>query len=59
MAFYFADKENAQNILLHHLYTPNEIEAHHSTIDDNEPDEFAKLGWIDEGTALAQLPAEG
>lgn len=60
IAFYSADTENEDYILLHRLYNPNAKDAgsHHYTVDSNERDELISQGWTYEGTAWAGLPTE-
>lgn len=58
IAFFSADKDNTENVILHRLYNPNQVEAgsHHYTADANERDALIAQGWTYEGTAWAGLP---
>ncbi len=60
IAFFSADKDNAENVLLYRLYNPNSngMGSHHYTMDENERDELVKQGWTNEGLAWAGLRAE-
>ncbi|MDE5758094.1 MAG: hypothetical protein K2H85_05720, partial [Allobaculum sp.] len=55
VAFFSADKDNAENVILHRLYNPNAKGAgsHHYTADTNERDTLVAQGWKYEGTAWA------
>ncbi|MDE5757329.1 MAG: hypothetical protein K2H85_01825, partial [Allobaculum sp.] len=59
VAFFSADKDNPENVLLHRLYNPNATGAgsHHYTADTNERDTLVEKGWTYEGLAWAGLPA--
>ena len=59
VAFFSADKDNSENVLLHRLYNPNATGAgsHHYTADTNERDALVEKGWKYEGLAWAGLPA--
>ena len=59
VAFFSADKDNPENVLLHRLYNPNAEGAgsHHYTADTNERDTLVAQGWKYEGIAWAGLPA--
>ena len=59
VAFFSADKDDAENVILHRLYNPNAKGAgsHHYTADTNERDTLVAQGWKYEGTAWAGLPA--
>ena len=59
IAFFSADKDNPENVLLHRLYNPNATGAgsHHYTADTNERDTLVEKGWTYEGLAWAGLPA--
>ena len=59
VAFFSADKENPENVLLYRLYNPNATGAgsHHYTVDTNERDVLVAQGWKYEGLAWAGLPA--
>lgn len=60
VAFYSADTNNNENVLLHRLYNPNETGAgsHHYTADTSERGALVNLGWQYEGTAWAGLPKD-
>ncbi|MDE5756972.1 MAG: hypothetical protein K2H85_00015, partial [Allobaculum sp.] len=58
IAFFSADKDNPENVILYRLYNPNAEGAgsHHYTVDANERDTLVGLGWTYEGLAWAGLP---
>ena len=58
VAFFSADVNNPENVILHRLYNPNETGAgsHLYTVDTNERDTLEGLGWKYESTAWAALP---
>ena len=60
IAFFSADKDQEENVILHRVYNPNAQGAgsHHYTTDKNERDSLIAQGWINEGTAWAGLPTE-
>lgn len=60
IAFFSADKDDAENVILYRLYNPNAKGAgsHHYTVDEAEKDALVKLGWKYEGTAWAGLKSE-
>ena len=60
IAFFSADTESSDHVILHRVYNPNEKGAgsHHYTVDEAEKEALVKLGWQYEGTAWAGLKSE-